>query len=287
MKKLFLPAGVLLVALLCLPIALAQSSMPEISPGKNPVTIRSQRQDLYFYPGAGAAPHHKVLFAPGDGGHRGFAITIAQKLAGLGYDVYALDTKHYLSSFTGKTHLTESDVMADFHRLADWITGESGEAITLVGWSTGAGLAVLAVADVNKASYDGLIAISLGKTNILGWRWVDNFTYLTGKVPGEPTFQSDEYLPKVAPLPVFVIQSSNDKFIPNDEAEALFVKTKKPKQFALIHASSHSFESNRAGFFAALQQGMQWITRHEGDHAGQTGASRSKPKVVEIAAYPF
>lgn len=38
-----------------------------------------------------------------------------------------------------------------------------------------------------------------------------NFTYLTGKLPSEPTFQSDEYLPKVAPPPVFVIQSSNDK----------------------------------------------------------------------------
>lgn len=287
MKKLFLPAGVLLVALLCLPIVLAQPSMPLIKPGKNPVTIRGQGQKLYFYAGAEDGPHHKVLFAPGDGGHRGFAITIAQKLAGLGYDVYALDTKHYLSSFTGKTHLTEPDVMADFHRLADWATGNSGETITLAGWSTGAGLAVLAAADLNKASYDGLIAISLGKTNILGWRWVDNFTYLTGKLPNEPAFQSDSYLPKVARLPVFVIQSSNDQFIPNDEAEALFVKTKRPKHFALIHANNHSFESNRDGFFAALQQGIQWITGHEGNHADQTGASHLKTEVVEIAAFPF
>ncbi|MGH9802937.1 MAG: alpha/beta hydrolase, partial [Blastocatellia bacterium] len=116
-----------------------QPSMPEIKPGKNSITIRGQRQKLYFYPGAGAAAHHKVLFAPGDGGHRGFAITIAEKLAGMGYDVYALDTKHYLSSFTGKTHLTESDVMADFHQLADWVTGNSGEKIALAGWSTGGG----------------------------------------------------------------------------------------------------------------------------------------------------
>ncbi len=195
MKRWFLPVLVLLFATPCWPKAFAQSPMPEIKPGKNSVVIRGQRQKLYFYPGAGAAPHHKILFAPGDGGHRGFAIKIAENLARMGYDVYALDTKHYLSSFTGKTHLTGSDVMADWRRLADCVTGNADEKITLAGWSTGAGLATLAAADANKARYDGLIAISLGKTNILGWRWVDNFTYLTGKTPNEPTFQSDEQRP--------------------------------------------------------------------------------------------
>ena len=283
MKRRFLPVLVLLFATLCWPKAFAQSLTPEIKPGKNSVVIRGQRQKLYFYPGAGAAPHHKILFAPGDGGHRGFAIKIAENLAGMGYDVYALDTKHYLSSFTGKTRLTESDVMADWRRLADCVTGNADEKITLAGWSTGAGLATLAAADANKARYDGLIAISLGKTNILGWRWVDNFTYLTGKTPNEPKFQSDEYLPKIAPLPVFVIQSSNDQFIPTEEAEALFVTTKRPKHFALIHANNHSFESNRDGFFAALRQGMEWIKRHEAYHAGQTGVCSSKIVVVEVA----
>lgn len=283
MKRWFLPVLILLFAIPCWPKAFAQSPMPEIKPGKNSVAIRGQRQKLYFYPGAGAAPHHKILFAPGDGGHRGFAIKIAENLARMGYDVYALDTKHYLSSFTGKTHLTDSDVIADWRRLADCVTGDEDEKITLVGWSTGAGLATLAGADANKTRYDGLIAISLGKTNILGWRWADNFTYLTGKTPNEPTFQTDEYLPKIAPLPVFVIQSSNDQFIPNEEAEALFVTTKRPKHFALIHANNHSFESNRDGFFAALQQGMRWIKRREARHAGQTGMGRSKIEAVKAA----
>ncbi len=276
MKRLIGLMLVLLFLTLSWSNALAQTATPAIKVGKNPVTIRGQRQDLYFYPGAGAAPHHKVLFAPGDGGHRGFAITIAEKLAASGFDVYALDTKHYLSSFTGKTHLTASDVMADFHQLAGYVAGNSGEKVTLAGWSTGAGLAVLAAADADKTSYDGLLAISLGKTNILGWRWVDNFTYLTGKMPKEPTFQSNEYLPKIAPLPIFVIQSSGDQFIPNEEAEALFVETKHPKHFALIHANNHSFESNRDGFIEALQRGMQWIKRHDAHRAGQNGEAHLK-----------
>ncbi|MGH9802938.1 MAG: hypothetical protein ACRD82_21430 [Blastocatellia bacterium] len=102
-------------------------------------------------------------------------------------------------------------------------------------------------------------------------------------MPKEPAFQSDAYLPKIAPLPVFVIQSSSDQFIPNEEAEALFVTTKHPKHFTLIHANNHSFESNRDEFFAALQQGMQWIARHE-PHATPVQA---RTETVDLMAIPF
>jgi dienelactone hydrolase len=266
--------------------AAAQSMIPVIKAGKNSIVIRGERQKLFFYPGAGISPHHKVLFAPGDGGHRGFAITIAEKLAAMGYDVYALDTKHYLSSFTGKTHLTEPEVMADFHFLRRQFINDADEKITLVGWSTGAGLAVLAAADDNKADYDGLIAISLGKINILGWRWADNFTYLTGRMPKEPTFQTDQFLPKIAPLPVYVIQSSGDQFIPNEEAEALFVTTKRPKHFALIRANNHSFDGNRGEFFAALKRGIQWVKGPDKQRGemGNTGCLKANEmKIVRFA----
>jgi hypothetical protein len=36
-------------------------------PGKNEVTIRGQRQTIYFHPAEGTGPHRKILFAPGDG----------------------------------------------------------------------------------------------------------------------------------------------------------------------------------------------------------------------------
>ncbi len=254
---------VLLLLLGLSPVISAQLTQPDtihFKAGKNLVTLRGQAQQVWFYPATGTNLHHKILFAPGDGGHRGFAITIAEQLSALGYDVYALDTRHYLASFTGKTPLTPTDVMADFHTLAAKISSQADERITLAGWSTGAGLSVLAAADVNKADYDGLLAISLGKTNIRGWRCIDNLATWFGKTPHEATFQSEEFVPKIAPLPVFVIQSSRDEFIPNDEAEYLFVRTKRPKRFRLIHANNHSFAGNREAFFAAVRHGLQWIT---------------------------
>ena len=252
------------VALLVLSLAvvlLAQSvSAQSLKPGKNLALLRGQEQQVWFYPATGTSLHHKILFAPGDGGHRGFAITIAEQLSASGYDVYALDTRHYLASFTGKTHLTPAEVMTDFHALAEKIGRKADERITLAGWSTGAGLMVLAAADENKTDYDGLMAISLGKTNILGWRALDNFAAWFGKTPHEPTFQSEDYVSKIAPLPVFVIQSSRDEFIPQEDAEYVFVRTKRPKRFRLIHAHSHSFAGNREEFFAVLQHGLQWLT---------------------------
>ena len=254
-----------ILILLSLSLALHAQSVA-LSPlhfqaGKNQVTVRGQVQKVWFYPAVGTSLHHKILFAPGDGGHRGFAILIAEKLAALGYDVYTLDTRHYLASFTGKTQLTPSDVMTDFHTLAQQISGNSTEKITLAGWSTGAGLSVLAAANEDKTDYDGLLAISLGKTNILGWRCVDTLATWFGKVPHEPTFQSAEYVSRIAPLPVFVIQSSRDEFIPQEDAEYVFVQAKRPKHFRLIHANNHSFAGKREEFFAALQHGFQWITQ--------------------------
>ncbi|MFI5173386.1 MAG: AcvB/VirJ family lysyl-phosphatidylglycerol hydrolase, partial [Terriglobia bacterium] len=93
----------------------------EFTPVKNTWMIRGQKQDIYFIPGSPPmhSPHPKILFAPGDGGWRGFALTIAETMASWGYDVYALDTKRYLESFSGKTGLTVTDVPEDFSLIAD------------------------------------------------------------------------------------------------------------------------------------------------------------------------
>ncbi len=82
-----------------------------LNAGKNAVTVRGQREDVYFHPAAGGSKG-TILFAPGDGGWRGLAITMAETMAGWGYDVYGLDTKRYLESFTsGSATLAETDVM--------------------------------------------------------------------------------------------------------------------------------------------------------------------------------
>lgn len=247
-----------LLGALLLPLALAAQP----SPGKNTVVIRGQTQEIYFYPAAGTSPlpHRKILFLPGDVGWRGLAITIAQTMASWGYDVYGMDTKRYLESFTGKTPLAVTDVMRDFREIARWMAVGKEERVTLVGWSEGAGLCLLggAAAD-NQKLFKGLVAIGLGETSVLGWRWTDYLTYITGKEPEEPHFASVAYLPKVSPLPLLMLQATGDQYISVEAARRLFAVAKEPKRFVLIAAHNHRFDGNREGFFLALRAGLQWI----------------------------
>src|SRR5206468_4390592 len=130
---------------------------PSHTPGRNSVWLRGQAQDVYFYPAQNAA-HRPVLFVPGDGGWRGFAIDLAQVMAQAGYDVYGLDTKRYLESFTGKRALQETDVMNDFREIAMWIAQGQDARVSLVGWSEGAGLCLLGAASPEgKSLFSGLI----------------------------------------------------------------------------------------------------------------------------------
>src|SRR5882724_1499384 len=82
-------------------------------PGKAEMSIRGHRQSIHFYPAVGTRPHKKILFAPGDRGMRGFAVTIAEELARAGY-VYGLDTRQYLKSFSGGSGLSIPEIVSDF-----------------------------------------------------------------------------------------------------------------------------------------------------------------------------
>lgn len=249
-----------LAVLALLTASLISTNAAAQASGRNLVNIRGQQQEIYCYPATGQRLNQKVLFAPGDGGWRGWAVTIAQQMASWGYDVYGLDTKTYLTCFTGKTALKEADVMSDFRSLAQWMTGNSGEKVTLVGWSEGAGLAVLAAACAeNKRTFRGVITFGLGDENVLGWTWKDNLTYVTKSRPSEPVFHASDYMSKVAPLPLLMIYSSKDEYVPFDEAKHLATLAKEPKRVTVILAANHRFDGNTSEFYRTLREGLQWI----------------------------
>lgn len=230
--------------------------------GKNVLFLRGQQEYLYLYPAQGEPKSSipKILFAPGDGGWRGYAIELARVMALWGYDVYGLDTKHYLQSFTGKTTLKETDVMSDFRQIAEWMIQGAGGQVTLVGWSEGAGLCLLAAAsEENKKIFKGLITIGLAETSALGWRWLDNLTYLTKKDPKEPLFWSVDFLPRVTPLPLLMIHATQDDWVSPETARRMFDTGQEPKRFILVKARNHRFDGNREEFFRLLREGLQWI----------------------------
>lgn len=242
--------------------AAAPALSRSLAPGKNDVLLRGREQDVYYYPARNqVVASDPVLFLPGDGGWRGFAVEIAESLASSGYEVYGWDIKRYLTGFTsGKTTLKESDIMADFGLMARHVTSGRSQKILLLGWSEGAGLALLgAAASGNKNLVSGLVSIGMPESAVLGWRLADNLTYLTKKEPNEPTFATAPFLPQVSPLPLAMIHSTQDEYISTSSARKLFDGAREPKRFFLVEARNHRYDGNRDQFLRMLREALQWI----------------------------
>lgn len=249
-----------LISFLALFMSTCTRPMPPA--GKNAPVIRGKQQDIYFYPAQGGTRNApKVLFLCGDGGWKGRAIEVAVGMSKAGYDVYGFDTKHYLESFTSEAGaLKEEDVQRDLAQIARWMQTRWLERISIVGWSEGAGLGVLAAASQdNEAVFNGVVTLGLSSTAFLGWRLRDDVTYITHGDPDEPMFRTSDYIPKVAPLALCMIQSSGDEFVTKDEAEALFAEAQQPKLYKLVQAQDHGFNGNTEGFFQALSEGLAWV----------------------------
>ena len=235
-------AGV--VALVCCTATALTQAAPAATKS---VTIRGQALEIAVLPAQSTPLGQDVLFLPGVGGWRGWAITIAETMASWGYDVYGVDTKQYLDTFTAAGGLTVADVTNDLRALADATTGKSGRRVSLVGWSEGAGLAVLGAAgERGKTAFAGLITFGLTDENVIAWHRSENLTSLLKK-PHEPTFTATTHMKDVAPLPLMMIQSSQDQYVGLDEAKRLFDAAREPKRFELVRGDNHRFDGNHDG----------------------------------------
>ena len=228
--------------------------------GKNELTIRAHQEKIDFYAAEGPGPHPRILFAPGDGGCRGFAIRITEELAKSGYDAFCLDTRHYLESFTGRPVLSTNEIASDFGEITRWIQQGRRDRILLVGWSEGAGLGLAAIGDpANQEIFAGLVAIGTPEVNILAWHWTDIGASITHRAPREPTFRSADFMAKVSPLPLFVIASTSDEYISTEATRALFSRAREPKRLVIINARDHKYSGNTDGFFRTLREALNWI----------------------------
>ncbi len=184
---------------------------------------------------------------------------MAQAIASWGYDVYGLDTKQYLQAFTtSRGVLKETDVATDLRSIADSFRA-GGEKVILAGWSEGAGLCLLAAAGPGRDAFSGFAAIGLGEDSVLGWRTVDDLTWITRRRPDEPAFLSLPYMRKVAPLRLAMLHSTGDEYTSLDAARRMFSAAAEPKRLRVINARNHRFDGGREQFYGALRDALQWM----------------------------
>jgi len=227
-----------------------------------PLNLRGHEQFLRLYGPADGTP---VIVSSGDGGWIHLGPHVAELLAAHGYFVVGFDARAYLASFTtDHTALRPSEEPGDYRALAAFASAATGRKPILIGVSEGAGLSVLAAGDPDtRASVAGVIGIGLPEVNELGWRWKDSLTYITHHPPNEPVFNATGMVGNVAPLPLALVQSTHDEFVPLADTRRIFDRASAPKQLWVVDAANHRFSNNLPEFDARLLEALEWVRHNQ------------------------
>jgi type IV secretory pathway VirJ component len=252
--------------LLCVLAALSWPTNAQAAE-KVDIAVRGKTLTLTLY--SPSSPSRAIIvMGSGDVGWVGLAPSMAEELAAQGYTVVGVNVRQYLSAFTaGANHLQAADVAADYRLLITTLkqTHHLDGPVIVSGVSEGAALAVLASADpINHAWITGVITIGLPPTAELAWRWTDAAAWITKHDADEPSFAATDVIATVAPVPLYMIQSSKDEYVSAIDRERLLATAREPKKQVLIDASNHRFTDKRTELSAAYAAGLVWIAECAG-----------------------
>jgi predicted alpha/beta hydrolase len=217
---------------------------------------------LELYQQANATQQQLVFFTSGDGGWSPFCADIAAHIAATGKTVVGFNSKDYLVSFaSSRRPISASELARDYEQMLN-VSGiqpgvASSERVVLGGWSLGAGYSVLVASDPNvQKRIDRVVAISLPVYNELAWNLTDALIYITHGTPREKVFNSRQVVSKLGPIPLVMLNATDDDTSPSSEAQSLFDFTPGPKHLYMVKANGHHFEGGEEQFYRALDEGL-------------------------------
>ena len=224
--------------------------------------VRGKTLTLTIYRPVGP-PKGTVIMGSGDVGWVGVGVAMAEFLSAEGYVVVGVNVRQYLSSFTiGKTHLEPADPPADYHAMSEWLRANKllVEPVVVSGISEGAALAVLAASSPgNHAWLRGVVTMGVPPIAELAWKWTDFTSWITKTDLREPSFAAKDYVAAISPLPLVMLQSRKDEYVPESDYRELDARAKAPKKLVLIDASNHRFTDRRKELRAEYLAALAWI----------------------------
>lgn len=229
-----------------------------------PVVVRGKTLTVTVYPAKPGTPAKGTVFmGSGDVGWVGLAVSLAEYLSDDGYVVAGINARQYLGTFTdGPSHLLVTQVPDDFAVIAAALRGKNmlPRPVVVSGVSEGAALAVAAAGDARAHEWiDGVLTMGLPGTAELAFRWKDALTWLTKSDADEPSFSPHEVLPRIAPLPLAMVQSARDEYVPEADYRRFERVAQEPKRFVLIDAANHRFTDKQPELRAQVQSALAWI----------------------------
>jgi pimeloyl-ACP methyl ester carboxylesterase len=216
-----------------------------------------------------------VVYGTGDGGWRGLDQQVFEWISTWNFPVVGFSSKSYLENLGYiRDTTTPRRLVRDYEtiiKLAEQkLDMQQSPRIILVGLSRGAGLAVVAAGQGElKPSLAGVVAIALTKEEEHVVRYRRRDRSQPYQLKHELLMvQTYEYLPRIAPVPVMVIQSTHDDYLPADAARALFGSDTEMKKFLPINAKNHSFSGGCLDLYRGTQAALDWIHGYQQSAGG-------------------
>jgi pimeloyl-ACP methyl ester carboxylesterase len=250
-------------SLLLTAVVLFITAVPALAGENVPVQIRGKTLTLAYYHAVPGPPKGTVLIGSGDVGWVGLAVEVAEFLSREGYAVAGINVREYLGAFTARdSHVTTAQLPADYALMAKALRdrGLLVQPLVLSGVSEGAALAVLAAsAPENHAWIKGVITMGLPCNAELAWRWTDFTAWITKRDAAEPSFDSRQFISGVAPVPLWMIQSVRDEYVPETDYRTSERLAGNPKRLVLIPASNHRFTDKKPELKTQILAGLAWM----------------------------
>jgi pimeloyl-ACP methyl ester carboxylesterase len=208
-----------------------------------------------------------LLYATGDGGWRGKDKAVYNQIITWGYPAAGFSAPDYLNHLgfvSGTT--TPARLARDYQRLIEFAKASldlpPATPTILVGVSRGAGLAVVAAGrPETRSELAGVLAVALTKEE----EYVRHYRVRRGASPSDMPrrelveFQTYEFLDRLRSVPLVVIQSTNDSYLPAGAARELFGPDTALRRLYAIEASDHSFGGARQELYDRMASSLEWI----------------------------
>lgn len=198
-----------------------------------------------------------LLYVTGDGGWRGKDREVYTQLQMWGYSVAGFSAPEYLKSLPGEEGTTTPTRLAsDFSQIIQSsrtaLELPASVPVLLVGVSRGADLAVVAAGQSGlQDEIGGVVAIGLTREE----------EYVHRRRRATEALELYGYLPRLGDIPLSLIQSTGDNYVPADEARVMFGADTPVRTFHAVKARNHSFSNARPALYETLRSSLTWLER--------------------------
>lgn len=204
-----------------------------------------------------------LIYATGDRGWAGKDLDVYRQLVSWGYAVGGFDAHDYVTHLGKDAVTTPGRLARDYDAIItaarDALGLPRGVPVILVGVSRGAGLSVVAAGQrALRSELSGIVAVGLTKEEEYV-RWYRRIGRRRVAATREMV-QVYDYLPRLGALPLTVIQSTNDDYLPAASARALFGADTDRRRLIAVEARNHSFAGARPQLYEAIQSALTAMT---------------------------